>query len=548
VTQASNALQPERDRGDRGLAQERDEGSALSLAWVAAISVFFLLGWPAAFADGAELAGYLYDDAYYYLTIARNVAAGMGPTFDGLSRTNGFHPLWLLVLTGMFSLDPNALDAVRIVIALQAGLAASGCFLVMSALSRRISSVGVLLFSVLLLGLPRSSFALSGGMESALLFLFLIVAWRVQKWTFAALGVSRLIVLGTVWAAVFATRLEALVGILVPACALLLSKNATGTRAPATSRARYLAALGIIPLLTVATYVTLNLRMFGTWFPVSAAVKAMIRDHAAGWGWPTTWVHWFPWPGYDVVTSLGVHPEALSSVQALVYGFAIAATIAGLTFYRRSIWGALRRAECTSLVLICLLIIAVDLVGMGRFYYSQMWYLLPLRLLQALVLASVLERLPKLGWAVLALGVVWIGVRWDRLPAHTDHTTQAHAAGAWLRAHSEPDARIGSWNAGAIGYFSERSVVNLDGLVNTPNYLESVLVPGARSEFAPFSAYVSSREIQWVADQRCAPTGGPCGSPLFGEFPCPLTEQRVFVKTGAKHEVAIWAADCRLPE
>ena len=38
------------------------------------------------------------DDAFYYFTIARNVALGEGPTFDGVAPTNGFHPLWLLFL------------------------------------------------------------------------------------------------------------------------------------------------------------------------------------------------------------------------------------------------------------------------------------------------------------------------------------------------------------------------------------------------------------------------------------------------------------------
>ena len=44
------------------------------------------------------------DDAFYYFTIARHLAAGHGATFDGLAPTNGFHPLWLLLLTPVFAL------------------------------------------------------------------------------------------------------------------------------------------------------------------------------------------------------------------------------------------------------------------------------------------------------------------------------------------------------------------------------------------------------------------------------------------------------------
>ena len=55
---------------------------------------------------GAMLGGYVADDAFYYLNIARNLAAGHGPTFDGSTATNGFHPLymgllWLLTSAGI---------------------------------------------------------------------------------------------------------------------------------------------------------------------------------------------------------------------------------------------------------------------------------------------------------------------------------------------------------------------------------------------------------------------------------------------------------------
>ncbi|NMC47577.1 MAG: hypothetical protein GYA52_12200 [Chloroflexi bacterium] len=44
------------------------------------------------------------DDAFYYFTTARNIAEGRGITFDGLSTTNGFHPLWMAICVPVFSL------------------------------------------------------------------------------------------------------------------------------------------------------------------------------------------------------------------------------------------------------------------------------------------------------------------------------------------------------------------------------------------------------------------------------------------------------------
>ena len=53
----------------------------------------------------------LIDDGFYYLGYARNIAAGNGPTFDGLVETNGVQPLWtvLLILVASVQQDDLAL-------------------------------------------------------------------------------------------------------------------------------------------------------------------------------------------------------------------------------------------------------------------------------------------------------------------------------------------------------------------------------------------------------------------------------------------------------
>jgi hypothetical protein len=47
------------------------------------------------------------DDAFYYLQIARNLAATGQSTADGFSATNGYHPLWLAVLTSLAAIIPD---------------------------------------------------------------------------------------------------------------------------------------------------------------------------------------------------------------------------------------------------------------------------------------------------------------------------------------------------------------------------------------------------------------------------------------------------------
>jgi hypothetical protein len=44
-----------------------------------------------------------------------------------------------------------------------------------------------------------------------------------------------------------------------------------------------------------------------------------------------------------------------------------------------------------------------------------------------------------------------------------------------LAAHFPADAVFGAWWAGTIGYFSDRRVVNLDGVINSGDYFRSYL-------------------------------------------------------------------------
>jgi hypothetical protein len=56
------------------------------------------------FATGGtrRLVSYFAADAFYYLTVARNLWTDGFPSFDRVHATNGFHPLWQFLLTGVY--------------------------------------------------------------------------------------------------------------------------------------------------------------------------------------------------------------------------------------------------------------------------------------------------------------------------------------------------------------------------------------------------------------------------------------------------------------
>ena len=60
--------------------------------------------------DLPHLLHMMYDDSFYYFKIAKNLAEGKFSTFDGgITRTNGYHPFWMLLITPFYwLLDPEA--------------------------------------------------------------------------------------------------------------------------------------------------------------------------------------------------------------------------------------------------------------------------------------------------------------------------------------------------------------------------------------------------------------------------------------------------------
>lgn len=85
--------------------------------------VILLIHLYVAFAPANSLMNwYTTDDAFYYFKTAQNIGLGNGITFDGIGRTNGFHPLWMMICVPVFLLaNLNLMLPLRMVVVL-AGL------------------------------------------------------------------------------------------------------------------------------------------------------------------------------------------------------------------------------------------------------------------------------------------------------------------------------------------------------------------------------------------------------------------------------------------
>src|SRR5580700_9722242 len=55
------------------------------------------------------------DDSYFYFQVAWNFARGMGSTFNNIMPTNGYHPLWMLVLALVYKVVPSRPQAIPVI-------------------------------------------------------------------------------------------------------------------------------------------------------------------------------------------------------------------------------------------------------------------------------------------------------------------------------------------------------------------------------------------------------------------------------------------------
>jgi hypothetical protein len=120
---------------------------------------------------------YTTDDAFYYYKTAQNFTQGLDLSFDGISRTGGFHPLWMLVCIPVFALARfDLILPLRIIILIAILLSAGSGFLLYKLLSKVIIKPAAMLVGLFWAFEPRIQNTVTQlGMESAINAFFVIL-------------------------------------------------------------------------------------------------------------------------------------------------------------------------------------------------------------------------------------------------------------------------------------------------------------------------------------------------------------------------------------
>ena len=404
------------------------------------------------------------DDFFYYLQIARNLAAGHGSTANGLVLTNGYHPLWLLVLAAACRVS-TAGPWLTAVLVLTETAATVATLLLSLYLLRRLAGLATL--SALPLAFAVTVYSLKlffDGMEITLTIPLALAACALFHHRFTAITTpahspTRVptflqdLALGLLLALTVLSRLDS---------ALLLALLTAGTLLAPTLRrqltpTRLLAlTLGLAP---IAVYLALNHHLFGTWLPISGTAKQLRSTHlpsAAVW---------------QSVT--GPHP--LSALK-------LAIPLAALALLAWSSRRGLSPAAITLLAALGLFplvhLLTLSVLSDWRLWP---WYLYPFRLalLATLILVA---RLPAIRSLLarpnLAIALALLGLG-AALASRRD-TTQTTAILAvaddlahFARTHPAATYSMGD-RSGLVAYLLPDPVVQTEGLTMDPAFLNLI--------------------------------------------------------------------------
>jgi hypothetical protein len=441
------------------------------------------------------------DDTYYYLTIARNVASGAGFTFDRLHATNGFQFLWQMMLVPVAALVGGTLDGPLTAIAvLQGALVSTGAWFSVKGLramgvSPRAMAIGL----AVTLGNPLVFKMLFSGMEAALGFCVLsayaTVLLRIIRTE--TVGIRDALAGGLIASLLVLARLDYAVLLVALGLVLWRRRSRDGLRPTAV----------VVCLVAVALagYLTWNAVTFDTALPVSGLAKSwylseqMIWDRVFG-----GLMNLLRLPlviGGQVWSVVSSRPTLAAGAVA-VAAASVMVVRAAFAFDRRSLDRIRLLGNYALAVLAHVLYL---FIYMGRFAIT-FWYYVPEVVLVIFALTVVIDSVRARGGAgrattaaiaamvavALVYGAMYLLYTFDS--SRKTRFVAARETGLWMSQHLDPDARIGSWNAGALSYFSRRQVINLDGLVNDVGFVREYLSQGRVVE------YVADQDITYLAD------------------------------------------------
>jgi hypothetical protein len=454
------------------------------------------------------LSTYLVDDAFYYFKIASHIATDHRITYDGEQLSNGFHPLWMAVITPFYTAGSDGVDFVYRVqwimffIDLLSVVVLYRTFLRLGA-TLFVAVIGTAVFCV------HATFidVQMNGLETSLntLVLLLLLNAFLPVFQLPPVRWRSALYCGVASALAFLARTDNAIAVLV----LFLAW---------TWQERYqwqkmlpkIVAAGALALLMVSPWLLWNGLHFGSVVQSSGKIETIY------WGEPH-----FSWQRTlfnGLMMPIKVHQQLKLFTRLFIVPWGNAAWVAAgfMVFVGVAItWFC--RSRCMpkplkGLVVFCCGVLAIFIYHAAFRSFVRTWYFVPVGLVFLLLLVGLVVawqsqkqaandqptstmRLKSWLCVPVLVGYLFAVLFWyspTKLAGVVTEPVSHLVVAKWLNTHTPADAVIGSMNSGVLSYVVHRKVINLDGVVD----VRSMRAHWERRE----PAYIHERGIRYLVD------------------------------------------------
>jgi len=412
------------------------------------------------------------DDALYYPTIARSIVMGGGSSYDGITQTNGYHPLWLWLELPVAALAGRLepLTYLWFIKLFMCGVVLLA-LMVWERLIQRVTRSGWLTSTIVLLlgSYWWSIYTLYSGLETPLVILLMGTSVLLAHRLLSSDTPSPclLLSLAVAMAATFLARLDTVFFLAVLGVPTLIGLKRNIQRA----------LIWLVPMILLPLpYLWWNLSNFGSIVPVSGLKKTVVGINLA--------------LQYNIFAKFWLDKLAkalgfLHPVGAVILLIAIAVA---LYFLRRQIGDQLKRLSILWVVPICALLhygYTSIFMSEGDIYWYQYSEYLTAFLMLAVVVAAAAAwlrahaRLAVAQWlpiTVVLIGVLAVLTLYVPRKLPNQVNLQAYRTAVWARGHvdSESGPRFGMVDSGIFRFVSGFKTLSLNGLAGDRQLLELV--------------------------------------------------------------------------
>ncbi|MBK5926322.1 hypothetical protein CCR87_02955 [Rhodobaculum claviforme] len=444
--------------------------------------------------------GYVTEDGYLMLTVARNLAIGLGLSVsDGTIATNGVQPLATLIYAVPYALTSgDKVTSLQLLHALWAAIAVAGGFAVRAFAGRILGPMGLgpvwaWLAAALWFCGPLLARHSMNGLETGLYTLLILLACLqfmrvVERGTEVSTG--NLVLMAALLGLVFLGRNDGIF-LVFSFFVVWLVHAVTTLGLGMGDLLRRLALPAVVCASVVAPWLIHNQLLFGSVVPISGPAQSM----TAAFGNNATLVPAVLFEQMFPMLPIPGRFEQMPAVMA-VAGSAVLGVLALFVWRSWRVGGAVR------LVVMGYLFHAIAVstyyglfFGAAHFMSRYTAPLAPLLIVALVVAGWETARLMARQRAVAVLSVLGIAslVLSLGLLSRSPWSGQGHfQVVRWVDENVPADTWVGAVQTGTLGYWHDRTI-NLDGKVNP-------LALDARRQIGHVLHYVTASEITYLAD------------------------------------------------